>query len=423
MKEGEFGPSSEAWDLHYPEGTQICNSDGGEASSWCYGIAKMAQYITGTNFQDIHTANDWQYAALSTGAGTAPYPNAHQDVRLAMTCGAVCDDWGSNTQQNISNQGQYEGFGCDLFYGLLNRYLNPSHSLLDDPGIDNCAISDMLTSAPLTGPCCFPSGNSFTGPPGWASSYRFYADSPQQNGSGFTGNFNGLDYMLLHNMYYLAQNSGTQPILYGTYPIISSTGDLGSTAKPLIYGPNTDQAILVNTLHLEQVWDPANLQFMIGDVTVVGDSKGIDITNLSVTNSSYFHAYCEPTSPCVPDPTQFSSHRSINKPGDGQNSTSTYIPTHEFKALSPHDDALGNYPNPVVNQTTFNFYLNSSQVCTLRIFDLSGREVVTLFQDKQYDIGEYTIPFDLSGLTAGSYFYMLNEGNQKFMRKLIKVKR
>jgi len=75
-----------------------------------------------------------------------------------------------------------------------------------------------------------------------------------------------------------------------------------------------------------------------------------------------------------------------------------------------------NYPNPFNPSTTIKYSIPNvetlratSQQVTLKIYDILGREVITLV-NKQQKAGSYEVQFDASGLTSGIYFYKLNSG-------------
>lgn len=108
--------------------------------------------------------------------------------------------------------------------------------------------------------------------------------------------------------------------------------------------------------------------------------------------------------------------------------TSVDEPSHTN--LARHFALHQNYPNPFVaggRQTTVIHYrLNESALITLSIYDILGREIKTLVQRLQ-PAGEYVAWWD--GLTAagepapnGVYFYRLQAGKQREVKKLILTK-
>ena len=77
------------------------------------------------------------------------------------------------------------------------------------------------------------------------------------------------------------------------------------------------------------------------------------------------------------------------------------------------------YPNPAAGQATVQYGLPERQTVRLRLFDVLGREVMTVVQDKQE--GRHEQPLDLSDLSSGVYFLRLQAGDQSRTRKLTVV--
>lgn len=72
---------------------------------------------------------------------------------------------------------------------------------------------------------------------------------------------------------------------------------------------------------------------------------------------------------------------------------------------------LTNYPNPVSTSTTFKYELKSPSYVNLKLYDMVGNEIATIFSGYQ-NAGEQQVQFvakDPSGapLSAGSYLYEL----------------
>jgi hypothetical protein len=77
-----------------------------------------------------------------------------------------------------------------------------------------------------------------------------------------------------------------------------------------------------------------------------------------------------------------------------------------------------NYPNPFNPQTKIKFTLPQSGIITLVVYDISGREVVKLVNEK-LSTGTYEYSFDGSGLSSGVYFYRLLAEDFVETRKMI----
>jgi len=74
-------------------------------------------------------------------------------------------------------------------------------------------------------------------------------------------------------------------------------------------------------------------------------------------------------------------------------------------------DLAQNYPNPFNPTTNINYDIPFDGKVTLKIFDISGREVSTLINEFK-TASYYTIDFNASNLASGVYFYRISaEGN------------
>jgi hypothetical protein len=80
-----------------------------------------------------------------------------------------------------------------------------------------------------------------------------------------------------------------------------------------------------------------------------------------------------------------------------------------------------NYPNPFNPSTLINYQLPVSNNVKLVIYDLVGREVTTLVNEKQ-QAGKYQVTFDASNYASGVYFYKLVSGDFTQIRKMVVLK-
>jgi photosystem II stability/assembly factor-like uncharacterized protein len=81
-----------------------------------------------------------------------------------------------------------------------------------------------------------------------------------------------------------------------------------------------------------------------------------------------------------------------------------------------------NYPNPFNPSTNIKFAVPKESNVLLKIFDISGREVFTLVNEK-LNAGSYSLKWDASVYSSGVYFYrMTTDGSFAETRKMILVK-
>jgi hypothetical protein len=80
-----------------------------------------------------------------------------------------------------------------------------------------------------------------------------------------------------------------------------------------------------------------------------------------------------------------------------------------------------NYPNPFNPTTQIKYGLPKSGHVTLKLYDLAGREVITLV-DQFQAAGEFTVTFNAAGLSTGIYFYRLNVGDYSEVKRMTLLK-
>jgi len=82
-----------------------------------------------------------------------------------------------------------------------------------------------------------------------------------------------------------------------------------------------------------------------------------------------------------------------------------------------------NYPNPFNPSTVIEFSVPNNEFVTLKVYDLTGREIATLVNE-QKSTGTYSINFnaDAFHLSSGIYFYKLSAGNNVTVKKLTLIK-
>jgi hypothetical protein len=83
---------------------------------------------------------------------------------------------------------------------------------------------------------------------------------------------------------------------------------------------------------------------------------------------------------------------------------------------------LGAYPNPFNPATVIDFTLQTDGQATLRVFNLLGQEVATLFAGQATAGRLYQVPFDASRLTSGIYVARLESGKSVAMTRLTVIK-
>ncbi len=80
-----------------------------------------------------------------------------------------------------------------------------------------------------------------------------------------------------------------------------------------------------------------------------------------------------------------------------------------------------NFPNPFNPITIIEYSIPKSQFVTIKIFDLLGREIVTLVNENK-SIGHYKVRLDASNLSSGIYLYQIKAGKFIETKKLVLIK-
>ncbi|MBK6539026.1 MAG: T9SS type A sorting domain-containing protein [Ignavibacteria bacterium] len=80
-----------------------------------------------------------------------------------------------------------------------------------------------------------------------------------------------------------------------------------------------------------------------------------------------------------------------------------------------------NYPNPFNPSTKLNFNIPFDGKVNVTVFDLTGKEIVTLINDVK-TAGYYTIDFNASNCPSGIYFYRIIAGNFTATKKMTLIK-
>ncbi len=80
-----------------------------------------------------------------------------------------------------------------------------------------------------------------------------------------------------------------------------------------------------------------------------------------------------------------------------------------------------NYPNPFNPTTKINFSIPKQGLVTLKIYDVLGKEVMTLVNETK-SIGNYEVEFSGINLASGAYFYRIEAGEFTDIKRMILIK-
>ncbi len=108
-----------------------------------------------------------------------------------------------------------------------------------------------------------------------------------------------------------------------------------------------------------------------------------------------------------------------------QNAIKTNITTNsiggESGKIPTKFELMQNYPNPFNPTTTIKFGLPTSGNTSLKVYNILGKEVMTMFEGYM-EAGYYNATLDASSLSSGVYFYTVKSGNYSETKKMNVIK-
>ena len=98
------------------------------------------------------------------------------------------------------------------------------------------------------------------------------------------------------------------------------------------------------------------------------------------------------------------------------------VGVREVKGAAPSEYKLNqNYPNPFNPTTKIEYSVPKSGYISLKVYDLLGQEVATIFSGNQ-KAGNYVATFDGSDLASGVYLYKLESDKVSITKKFVLMK-
>ncbi|MDW8466117.1 MAG: T9SS type A sorting domain-containing protein [Chloroherpetonaceae bacterium] len=165
--------------------------------------------------------------------------------------------------------------------------------------------------------------------------------------------------------------------------------------------------------------NPNGVQVLQLRLTVATTAVGIPVTLTSV-----IYNFLDANGNAVADIAEVPGLIPIPGFGTLSVSYSTFSPlsVRQLEGEKPTTFALEqNYPNPFNPSTMIRYSIPSTEQVSLKVFDVLGREVLTLVSGRQA-AGRYEVLFNAAGLPSGIYFYRLQAGTYSETRKMMLVK-
>lgn len=191
------------WVIYNPDGEKA--HMGAAAGVFAYAFCRAGQYITGNVYMPdlgmkVKGRVVWEVAKI-------PTPN-EWNTSMASILAAIGDSWGSTEGTDKAIFSASKKYDWDTFYILLWQVLHNKKSGY----LDKEKLLNQLNLAPPNGTYYYGeeeltfAGGEKAGKPegGWCSNNRFRNTIKEQQGrENYKGNYNGLDYMLLYNLYHI----------------------------------------------------------------------------------------------------------------------------------------------------------------------------------------------------------------------------
>ena len=221
---------NEGYVIKKPDCQSISESTGGVTAFFGYGIACAAAKVTGKNIDYFYNTfnsrklssmlNDYSQTGklkLTIGGNNmymlwnvckSGIPgNQEWNRSMVSTLAAMGDSWSKKTEKGITNNAYWKKgtkpHDWRSFYLSLWRFLHDKSPNINEKKL----IQSELNAAPYEGTYNFKTAENPTNfaAGGWAYSYRYRATLAEQfdGGGHLRGIYNGLDYMLMYNLYQL----------------------------------------------------------------------------------------------------------------------------------------------------------------------------------------------------------------------------
>ncbi|MFN7013243.1 MAG: 3-coathanger stack domain-containing protein, partial [Bacteroidia bacterium] len=361
-----------------------------------YGLAEAAKFITGNNYStDAIQYSVWQGYKIQSVPSS---DNRHMIAVLA----AIGNSFDGQTRSIGTNNGIYtitNDHEWDSFYGLLRKTLHGGPVNISSVNL----AKEQLDKAPCEGPYNLNQNMYYNH--GWACSHKFFRPKKEQYGEvGWArGYYNGLDYMLLHNLHYL-NYPNAQSNLSGDISLISPNDDLPkvitipmATPPFMVVGDNNNPAFIQATEKIianNKINSNANVTYKAG--------KEITFTDgFEVKYGAEFHAYIDPfkcnfgnnnsqrrakDDNILNEYVDFQHFERFPEKQDESNYFYEYpvkinYPIEELSLLTTNNvEILFNYrvfPNPTTGIININVQtLKKDEQFQLRVLDVFGKEII-----------------------------------------------
>ncbi len=175
----------------------------------------------------------------------------------------------------------------------------------------------------------------------------------------------------------------------------------------LIYSDANSQ---FDGMTIDEIADYADTIMTNFEFMPLGEYTALDTVAAKINGAFYFPATDDTAQGWASPKLTWKAYTSVSevpflKPNPGAAPKNRH--TGETVESVPTEFALSqNYPNPFNPTTTIEFDLPQASIVTLKIYNLLGQEVATLFDREEIELSE-TVEFDASSLPSGVYLYRI----------------
>jgi archaellum component FlaF (FlaF/FlaG flagellin family) len=97
------------------------------------------------------------------------------------------------------------------------------------------------------------------------------------------------------------------------------------------------------------------------------------------------------------------------------------ISVDKLKEIPTTYNLMQNYPNPFNPTTIIEYTIPKDEFVKLTVYDINGKIIKELVNDYK-SVGKYSVGFNASGYSSGTYYYKLEAGEYKNMKKMVLLK-
>ena len=322
-----------------------------------------------------------------------------------------------------------------LIYNVINN--KTGFSSLLPGGATTSAYRDFFDSNIDNAPCRGPYFYSSTNKAGnnWNSWNMFITPDVgnttiRQNGkfgdNGYpnadAGEYNGLDYMLMYNLYNIMNGKNNYYVNYDN--------NLSLTGPKLIGGPEYYNARSYKDLNGARVNGVVNATGVVVSNTGYLNIRAGSSINLKppfLAQGKMDATIYQPTDNAAWEMTVCSDGTPVNNgTPNGHRTTNrrdNFTDDYTASANSTNQNNLGDsYPNPATNTTKISYTIGNEEAAELFITDATGSKVVSLVKKDLHSVGDFVVDYSTTELSAGIYYYTLKTSSYSKTKKLIIIK-